>query len=297
MRGYLAQKRYLARIRLLLALLICISTIITFGGYCHCSMGNWLNQYRFQSYIILLIAAAVAFLHRFWTYGGAALLLAVVNFLTISSAVSIVSSDSGDGYRVNLVYQWQPAWPQATLQAAARQGAGIVVAVGNRQDAEQPIFAKEGYFIPQGFGRNFIAADLPADMAGQINFPRRAHAVFSQIPYSEGTVLLIGLDLSEMSRAETVESLTRLGDFIAGGSGVPVLVIGNFNLAAWDEEFGRFLEKSQLEVKNTLLDHWSNLLMPPHFYILGHRSAGVLSQRKLPRGSNPHSPYLYELKI
>ena len=297
MRGYLAQKRYLARIRLLLILLIGISIVITLGGYCRCGAGDWLNQYRFQSYIILIVAAAVAFLHRFFVFGGLSVLLAVVNFLTISSAVNIWSADSGNGYRVNLIYQQQPMWPQATLQAAAQQGVGIVVAVGNKQGDERPTFAKSGYFIPQGFGRNFIAADLPADMAGQINFSRRGHAVFSQIPYSEGTILLIGLDLSEMSRAETIEALTRLGDFIAGGSGVPVLVIGNFNLVAWDEEFGKFLEKSQLQVKNTLFDRWGNLLMSPHFYILGHRSAGVLSRHKLPRGSNSHAPYLYELKI
>lgn len=298
MRGYLAQRKKQTRIRRLLQTVILFSLAVSIGGFCSCSLGEWLDQYRLQVYLLLLATAVGAFIYRFFVYGALAVLLGVINFMAVSSAVNIWSAgDSGKGNPLAVVYQKQPDWPQATLQTAKRHNADVVAVSDVRRpeySGEPP--AEKDYFIPEGSEQSFIASVLPAETAGKITMPHQNTVIFSTIPARQGKIMLIAVDFSLLTREQTAEILPRLRNFIVSCN-EPVIVVGDFNLTAWNQNFSKFLDDSGLEVKNSLLSDWRNWVMPPHFYVLGYKTMGVESQQTLPAGENKYPPYLTELKI
>jgi len=297
MRGYLAQRKKEARVRRLLFTVLLISLVASLLGFCSCQLGEWLNQYRFQIYLILLAVGISAFFNRLWVYCGLAVAGVALNFLTVSSAVDIWQATGNDGTeQLSFIYQQQPNNLQKALLAENGHKTDMIAVIDAQTEVVKDVLVENEYFISGKNNRTFFASAAPVKSAGQLNLPYNNTALFAVISGQERTLTVIAVDFSRLSFSQVPEALSRLENFVISCNN-PVIVIGDFNMVAWDSRFSAFLHGSGLEVKNTLLSGWRNLLFPARFYVLGYRSLQVQNQEILPKGKNQYPPYRLELKF
>lgn len=60
-------------------------------------------------------------------------------------------------------------------------------------------------------------------------------------------------------------------------------MFGNFGMTAWNYNMSSFAAKNHLKVKNALFDNLRNILVPPHFYILGSEKSLLTGDIILPK--------------
>ena len=79
------------------------------------------------------------------------------------------------------------------------------------------------------------------------------------------------------------------------------VIVGNFGLPSWSERFYKFLDKTDLEVKNRIIlsdgTAYFNPLSSPSLNLLGYKALGVKNIDFLPKEDNSGYPILFELRL
>lgn len=104
----------------------------------------------------------------------------------------------------------------------------------------------------------------------------------------EKPLTVVRVNFRNASRASYKNIFKHLREFIIKQD-TPVIIFGDFGLPAWDPLFRRFLNKTDLNVKNRLLFTKSssfNIFTLPSFYILGFSDMGIddITVEKLSKG-------------
>ena len=90
-------------------------------------------------------------------------------------------------------------------------------------------------------------------------------------------IAFIRVDFRGAKRREYPVIFEHLREFILKQD-VPVVIFGEFGIPAWNSAFKKFLNKSELSVKNRLVFTESspfNIFTLPSFYILGFKEMGI----------------------
>lgn len=88
---------------------------------------------------------------------------------------------------------------------------------------------------------------------------------------------VVKVDLRQVKKNEYPLIFRHLNEFVITQDS-PVIIFGEFGIPAWDEDFKKFLDTSNLSVKNRLIFNNGskfNIFSLPGFYVLGFREMGV----------------------
>ena len=94
--GYLAQRKKHLRTDFILKSLLVLLAFFSAAAFAGNAFGQFLNQWRFQFYLLSLLVMFYALFNRFFLYSFLALLLLLLNFFVVSSSVPVLFS-GGEG--------------------------------------------------------------------------------------------------------------------------------------------------------------------------------------------------------
>ena len=83
--GYLAQRKKHLRTDFILKSLLVLLAFFSAAAFAGNTFGQFLNQWRFQFYLLSLLVMFYALFNRFFLYSFLALLLLLLNFFVVSS--------------------------------------------------------------------------------------------------------------------------------------------------------------------------------------------------------------------
>lgn len=120
------------------------------------------------------------------------------------------------------------------------------------------------------------------------------------IPKSSQKVVLINVDFSHLEYSDAPLVFNNLSHFVSMQD-YPVIVFGDFKLAAWSRIFTDFLDNTRLAVKNHLIMSDGGLkfnpFVVPSVYVLGYDNIGVNDVKVLKRSINSQRPFLFEINL
>ena len=90
--GYLAQRKKHLRTDFILKSLLVLLAFFSAAAFAGNAFGQFLNQWRFQFYLLSLLVMFYALFNRFFLYSFLALLLLLLNFFVVSSSVPVLFS-------------------------------------------------------------------------------------------------------------------------------------------------------------------------------------------------------------
>ena len=286
--GYLSNKKHAARTDAFLKIFLLLCAIISLFGFGNNAFSHFLNQYRWQACLLLTFVFIYTSIHRFYGYMICALLLAVINYFTVSSAVNIRSSVRENKDVPLLLFASNVSEPMYIFESAENKNAQIL-AVTNPQmkDFDLRTMIPEKYAFlhsNNGWEEGFILSKLPVKTSGRLSLGAGLNAEFAKVDYNNMFVMLIVVDFNNADFKSIKSALDNLSSFIARQDG-PVVVFGNFNMTAWSRPMHRFLSRNGLSVKNAMLDNLRNIFIPQKYYIMSYEKNNTVGERLL-YGSN-----------
>ena len=298
--GYLAQRKKHLRTDFILKSLLVLLAFFSVAAFAGNAFGQFLNQWRFQFYLLSLLVMFYALFNRFFLYSFLALLLLLLNFFVVSSSVPVLfSGGEGKGKTAfGMIYQPRPSSLLDIFETADRRRADLLAVI-------DPVLngVSLSGLVPAGYhladndeGKSFMVSSRPPRSAGRIGLGGGRSAAFVSLEIGGRGYVFLSFDLSGMSRRNKEKALGYVNAFVAAEDD-PVIIFGDFGMTAWSPAFGRFLASNRLEVKNDLFSRFAHLLMPPTQYVVGYRNLEFAGSRRLPRLGNRSAPSLIRLKI
>ena len=273
-------------------------TIIAFFGD---SLGDAVNQWRFQTYGILVFIFVYTTISRFFGYAGVSLLLLLINFFVISSSVNIISLErNAEGSRVLRVsYQKSPVALIDSFEDVQANNVDIV-AINNPKSTNITVsdFLPTPYKVlnENDIQKSFIASRGKTYSTGRVRISSETDAAFTTIEAADSPLTILSIDFSTVPVQQLSEAFDVLEGFVSSRN-EPVIIIGDFNTVVWSGVFGEFLDNSGLHAVNPLLSSAKNILFPPTFYVLGYKNLQFINLLSLPARDNKYSPYVLDIKI
>ncbi len=297
--GYLAQRKKHIRTDFALKsllFLLAVFSIVAFAGNTFC---QFLNQWRFQFYLLSLLIMVYALSNRFFLYAFLGGLLFLLNFFVVSSSASVfLSGSGGEGRAFRLLYQREPQSLFETLKSTSEKKADLLAVINPpKSDTVLPVLTPPGYYLASdNKNDSFMVSAVRPQTAGRIDLGGSNKAAFIRLRIENKDYVFLSLDLSAFDRSEKEKALEYINAFVAAEDD-PVIIFGNFGMTAWSPAFSRFLSDNGLEVKNSLFSLLTNIILPPTDYVVGYRNLQVDGCRKLDRKENNFAPLLFKLKI
>ena len=273
--GYLAQRKKHLRTDFILKSLLVLLAFFSAAAFAGNAFGQFLNQWRFQFYLLSLLVMFYALFNRFFLYSFLALLLLLLNFFVVSSSVPVLfSGGEGKGKTAfGMIYQPRPSSLLDIFETADRRRADLLAVIDPVLNGVSPSgLVPAGYHLADNDeGKSFMVSSRPPRSAGRIGLGGGRSAAFVSLEIGGRGYVFLSFD--------------------------PVIIFGDFGMTAWSPAFGRFLASNRLEVKNDLFSRFANLLMPPTQYVVGYRNLEFAGSRRLPSLGNRSAPSLIRLKI
>ena len=114
--------------------------------------------------------------------------------------------------------------------------------------------------------------------SGYINLDKETRANFYTIYKYNENITFVSLDLSNVKQAKISHIMNNLTKFVLSENN-PIIIIGNFGIPAWNNDFKLFLDKNSLSVKNALLfkDNKlkTDLFITPKLQVLSFDNVGI----------------------
>ncbi len=297
--GYLAQRKKHIRTDFALKSLLFLLAVFSIAAFAGNTFCQFLNQWRFQFYLLSLLIMFYALLNRFFLYAFLGGLLFLLNFFVVSSSAPIFLFGSGGEGRVfRLLYQREPQSISEILGTAVGKKADLL-AIINPQKSNIVLSAllPPGYYLASDSKNDsFMVSAIRPETAGRINLGGSNNAAFIRLRIENKDYVFLSIDLSVSSRVEKEKALEYINTFVATEDD-PVIIFGNFGMTAWSPAFSRFLNGNGLEVKNSLFSLLTNIILPPTDYIVGYHNLQVNGCQMLDSKDNRIVPLLFKLKI
>lgn len=298
--GYLAQRKKHLRTDFILKSLLVLLTLFSVAAFSCGAFGWFVNQWRFQFYLLSLWVMIYALMNRFYLYSFLGLLILLLNFFVVSSAAPVLFSggEAKEGQSFTVIYQKEPSALADVLAITAKKHADLLALINPAVDniSLSSLLPKGYYAASNGKGGSFAVSSLSPGKAGRINLGGANSAAFVNLAISGRNYVFISFDLSAQTRSEKEKALDYISSFVAAEDD-PVIIFGNFGMTAWSPAFGKFLAENRMEVKNDLFSQFLNLITPPTDYIVGYRNLEFVGSCRLPRGDNRYAPLMFRLKI
>ena len=303
--GYLSQKKHHERINMLLNVSLGIISITTLLAMIDNTTGfsAFVNRWQFQIYVYLLIVFACALVNKFFLQTFFAFLLIVVNYTLIASSANLFNSSHSDGLgRLTILYQ-NNTQAGAELMHQAVDNNVDIIALNRAKTQNFAIETKPQYHLyneDQEQGSSFIISKFTPLRSGKLKLSERFIGSYMTILAETQPLVFVNIDFSGITSKEEKNVYRNLGKFVVMQDN-PVIIVGNFGIPAWSKTFQKFLNKTELEVKNRIIlsdgSLWFNPLSVPSLNVLAYKKFGVKDVSFLPKDKNGMHPLLIELSF
>lgn len=298
--GYLAQRKKQMRTDFIFKIMLFVLGLFSLIAFGNNTLAQFLNEWRFQYYLILSIMLLYALVGRFWIYAFLSLLLLIINFLVISSSVSLFMPNEKTTETVpfKIIYQKEPSVLLDTFEEATTKKADVIAILNPVADDINPVdLLPDSYHLVGGenSGSLTVSSEVPLK-AGRILLGTGNNAVFVTVKIDDRPYTILSVDLKPVADDKIPEVLGYIENFVAAQDD-PVIIIGDFATPAWTPVMGTFLNNTGLKIKNELISSFSNFFLPPTFYVIGYKNLYFENLRQLPQRDNPHASLQIKLKI
>ena len=272
--GYLSNKKHKARVNATLKTLTVLFALFTIIGFGENSLSQTISEYRWQMYLILAAMFFYTTFHRYYLYMSLSLILVIINFFAISSSMSIFGGNTDNSTRI--LYGTEINNPLDIFEQAINKNSEIIAVTNhNLADFELQSMVPEQYSFshaPSGWKDGFMLSLYPVQTSGRVVLAPDTYGDFIKIKKDDLEQTFVAVNLNKLSKTAKKDALKKLSDFVSKQDN-PVVVFGDFGMTAWNYDMSCFTTKNNLKVKNALFDNLRNILIPPHFYILGSEKA------------------------
>ena len=290
--GYLANKKHEARVNAFLRAFLALSGAMSLLAFGSARISFFLDEYRWQLYLLITAVFFYCLLRRFFVYALLAFVLGTVNYFAVSSAVGVFGSSSNSKDGIRLLFGTGTDNPEIVAKAVSDGGFHVVALSSPRldgRDLKDSLPEKYSFLHPaEGWEDGFMLISLPVEVSGRVNLGETG-ADFAKVLTDGRAQIFISVDFAGLSRQKTARALDNLSAFIRRQDD-PVIIFGNFNTVAWSKTLGGFIAKNGLQVKNALTDNVRSLILPPRHYILGYEQNNVSGSLLMPY-LNSFSPF------
>lgn len=298
--GYLSQRKKQIRTNLTIQILLIVLAGLSVLGFMDNQAGNMIDSWRFQIYLMLFFILIYSLINKLYVYSLFSILLLILNFFVVSSAVNIFLRDKNDTSKIiQLAYQKQPQSIIDSFDKILKQEADIISIVNPKDNSEDFRVLLDGiYNIPKDASSadSFIISKYPIEVSGIIKLAVHNTAAFASVDIEDNMLTFITLDFSKISPKNLPAALNNLEAFIATRD-EPVIIIGDFGAVAWAKPMSRFLDHTGFYIKNPITTMFKNYFLPPKFYVIGYKNLYFHNQQSLPSLSNPFSPVMLKIGI
>ena len=302
--GYLSQKKHQRRVTIFLNAAVVLMFLFTVC-ILFCSGGGFYHHfidYYFQYYILMLVLFIYAiYVKHFW-HASLMMCLIILNFFRIGPYANLFFNISGRGNdTLSIIYQNNLNNIAQSLDVARRHNVEVI-ALNSAQSL--PYTYDYTYKLINTEDRvdnSFIFSSIPSEKGGKVRFTPNVEASYRNISKHGKEILLLNINFPS-SQNDTEEKMLydNLAEFVLEQN-VPVVIVGNFGLPSWSERFYKFLDKTDLEVKNRIIlsdgTAYFNPLSSPSLNLLGYKALGVKNIDFLPKEDNSGYPILFELRL
>ena len=305
--GYFSKrKRQKREIFLLSTILILLGFVTLSAFFCDesSSIIHYINVWRFQFYILLLMVFFYALFSSHLWFSVTSLLLIVINYMLLAAAGPLFTNrEVEQGESLRLFYQNDPKDMERFLRYAGNYNARIA-SINFKHETFVPEVAdnrRYSFFHTHGdiMKTAIFAEDVPL-RSGKINFNHNQEASFLVFEIGGHNLILINLYFAKLPLSEQEVVFKNLREFVLSQDD-PVIVIGDFGLPAWMPVFKNFLEATSLEVKNKIIlsegKNRFNPLAVPTFYVLAYKNVGIDDITFFPPKNSKTFPLGVTLKI
>lgn len=283
--GYLSQKKRQKNIRELLnvsvvILSICCMLILFFSSS---KAGVHVNRWLFQIYLYTLGIMLYALFNKFFWHAASLLFLSLVFFFNIGMGCNLFFDVHTPGLQsLKILYQTEVSKLHDTEKQIKNYNIDAAGVVLNSQKNL----------------KNLILTPHKVLRMGDVLLSVTCRAGFAEIDINTMRMMFISLDFSNQTSAEKRIALKNLAEFI-NLQDIPVIIAGNFGQEAWSKSFLDFLDKTGLEVKNSVLLSDGkirfNPFVVPEMNILAYKDFGIRKRSFLSAKRNPYHPLTVEL--
>ena len=269
---YIEQKMKLARAKFSLKIIFIFLSVFSLFAFSDGAFGQYLNEWRFQFYLLGLWGILYALNYRFFLYSFLFFIIWVLNFFVLSSSVAILfaPSERPSDQKMSISLQTEPKNWLEIFEAA--EDTNILAVINPEIQEERKTRTPENLFLSEGNAKgSFIMTDTPQQAAGKINFAPNNSGVFAKTAIKEKEYMTIMFDWSDLSRKQKNNAFKILNKFVSAQD-CPIIIMGDFGEVAWNKEFSEFLSANGLEIKNPLITSFKNLFVPVTEYVVGYHN-------------------------
>lgn len=299
--GYLSQKKKYTNIKELLnislLLLFFCSVIILF--FSDTKLSSSISHFLFQIYIYTLIITTYAIFNRFYMQSLGLFLISFILFLNIGMGGNLFFDVKTDGAQsINILYHTDTK----NLHDINQQIVDNQVDFAGINRGDKPYYA--GSFSDDLFLSSYPMRDSlvitprKVTRTGDVLLSKSNRAAFTEAIVNNSKIIFITTDFSTSSTSEKQNALKNLGEFI-NMQDAPVIVVGDFGVEAWSSEFLVFMEKTGLEVKNSIMmsngETLFNPFVVPTVNILAYKNFGINKISFLRKKHNSRYPLLLKI--
>ena len=163
--GYLAQRKKHLRTDFILKSLLVLLAFFSAAAFAGNAFGQFLNQWRFQFYLLSLLVMFYALFNRFFLYSFLALLLLLLNFFVVSSSVPVLfSGGEGKGKTAfGMIYHPRPSSLLDIFETADRRRADLLAVIDPVLNGVSPSgLVPAGYHLADNDeGKSFMVSSRP----------------------------------------------------------------------------------------------------------------------------------------
>jgi hypothetical protein len=256
----------------------------------------------FHYYVLSFAFGVYAAFNRYFIQSALFTVVFILSYFSISSNANIISDIKiGDGSRRTLFYQSYVKNINPVVEYAVNSDIDVI----GINNAKPQTYDKEEIFPYNLFqagptAKSLILSKDKASRFGRIRLSPRFEASFITVRFDDNSFIIINLNLRGITLNEKEQVFENLGEFVLSQDEA-VIVVGNFGIPVWSSMFNRFLLKTGLEVKNSIILtdglRRFNLLNPPTVNLLAYRNVGIEKIRVLSKNQNPSYPVLFGLMV
>ena len=303
--GYLRQKKHYARINLLLnvsLVLLCLTSLCALiNNLSYISV--FVNQWQFHLYVYMLFICIYALYNRFFLHAAITFVLIFINYTAITSSANLFRNYHSNGAKeVRILYQNGTVNSHDLFEQAQANHADIV-SVNNSHLSELNLNHFPEYYLfndDNDLKQSFIVSRFSSLKAGKLRLSPHFVASFSQFIAMKQPFVLVNLDLRKIGQGELKTAFRNLAQFVTAQDN-PVVIIGDFGIPVWHPIFKKFLNKTDLEVKNhVILSNASCRFSPlavPTINVLAYKNFGLKQLTFLDKEKNHSHPLLIQLNF
>ena len=261
--GYLANKKHLAFITTSLRTFLIVSTIITLISFGKNDYSQFLNEYRWQMYLLLAFAFLYTLIKKMPIFCILFFLLGAINFFCITSTTNLINFQPS-AQSIKIFFDDNGNDPLRILDKINKTTPDIVAITNsdlNNFDISS-MLTKNYTLLPQSNSKqkNLMLSKAEVKNSGRITLRKNFQIPFMIVEYQNLLITFITVDFSNFSYKEISAMLEKLSSFIAQQDN-PVVIFGNFNNVAWSYQLSSFISQNGLVVKNSMLDNFRNLFI------------------------------------